>query len=180
LSFAPDSGALANGKRGFHNGCADVSKQHNQLDRLRENLPIDMKKLFTLATIALALPAISFAAPKKEAAAAATEAAKAPAKAAADAVKPARPLPMHARADAIDAGAKTFTMTRKDGVAVKHVVTATTEIKNGEAAAKFSDIKVGDFVNGLRNKKSDTEYEVVKITSFGPAPAKKAEDAPKK
>ena len=146
-----------------------------------------MKKLFTLATlsaVALALPAVSFAAPKKEApAAAATEVKKAaekPVAAAADAVKAARPLPMHSRADAIDAAAKTFTMTRKDGVSIKHVVTATTEIKNGEAAAKFEDIKAGDFVNGLRNKKSDTEYEVVKITSFGPAPAKKAGDAPKK
>ena len=146
-----------------------------------------MKRLFTLATlgaVALALPAVSFAAPKKEAAgAAATEVKKAadkPAAAAADAVKAPRALPMHSRADSIDAAAKTFTMTRKDGVAIKHVVTATTEIKNGEAAAKFEDIKVGDFVNGLRNKKSDTEYEVVKITKFGPAPAKKAADAPKK
>lgn len=145
-----------------------------------------MKNLFTLATlsaVALALPISSFAAPKQEAAAAATEIKKAadkPVAAAANAVKPARALPMHSRADAIDAAAKTFTMTRKDGVSIKHVVTATTEIKNGEAAAKFEDIKAGDYVNGLRNKKSDTEYEVVKITSFGPAPAKKAGDAPKK
>ena len=144
-----------------------------------------MKRLFTLATIALALalPAISFAAPKKEAAGAAAEmkkAAEKPAAAAADAVKGPKPLPMHSRADAIDAAAKTFTMTRKDGVAIKHVVTAATEIKNGEADAKFSDIKVGDFVNGLRHKKSDTEYEVVKITSIKAAPAKPAADAPKK
>ena len=142
-----------------------------------------MKTLFTLATIsavAFALPLSSFAAPKKEAAPAAAGEAKKPMAAAADAVKAARPLPMHSRADAIDAGAKTFTMTRKDGVAVKHVVTATTEIKNGEAPAKFEDIKAGDFVNGLRNKKSDTEYEVVKITSFGPAAMKKVEGAPKK
>ncbi|MEO7318516.1 MAG: hypothetical protein ABIZ56_05975 [Chthoniobacteraceae bacterium] len=103
-----------------------------------------------------------------------------PVAAAADAVKAPRPLPMHSRADAIDAAAKTFTMTRKDGVAIKHVVTATTEIKNGDAAATFEDIKVGDFVNGLRNKKSNTEYEVVKITSFKAAPAKPAADAPKK
>ena len=143
-----------------------------------------MKKLFTLATlsaVAFALPVSGFAAPKKEAAAAAPSAPAAevkkavekPAAATADAVKAAKPLPMHSRADAVDAAAKTFTMTRKDGVSIKHVVTATTEIKNGEAAAKFEDIKVGDFVSGLRNKKSDTEYEVVKITKFGPAPAKK-------
>ena len=149
-----------------------------------------MKKLFTLATlsaVAFALPVSGFAAPKKEAADAAKapaaevkKAAEKPVAAAADAVKAAKPLPMHSRADVIDAAAKTFTMTRKDGVAVKHVVTATTEIKNGEAAAKFEDIKVGDFVNGLRNKKSDTEYEVVKITSFKAAPAKPAADAAKK
>ena len=141
-----------------------------------------MKKLFTLATlsaIALVLPTGFFAAPK-EAAAEMKKAAAKPVAAAADAVKAPKPLPMHSRADAIDAAAKTFTMTRKDGVAIKHVVTATTEIKNGEAAAKFEDIKVGDFVNGLRNKKSDTEYEVVKITSIKAAPAKPAADAPKK
>ena len=141
-----------------------------------------MKKLFTLATlsaIALVLPTVVFAAPK-EAAAEMKKAAAKPVAAAADAVKAPKPLPRHSRADAIDAAAKTFTMTRKDGVAIKHVVTATTEIKNGEAAAKFEDIKVGDFVNGLRNKKSDTEYEVVKITSIKAAPAKPAADAPKK
>ncbi len=146
-----------------------------------------MKRLFTLATlsaVALALPGVSFAAPKKEAPAAATtevkKAADKPAAAAADAVKAAKPLPMHSRADAIDAAAKTFTHKNVDGKEVKFTVTATTEIKNGDAAAKFEDIKVGDFVSGLRLKKSDTEWEVVKITKFGPAPAKPAGDAPKK
>lgn len=89
--------------------------------------------------------------------------------------KPAKPMPMHARADMIDAGAKTFTQKRKDGVEVKHVVTAKTEIKNGSGAAKFSDIKVGDYVSGLRLKKSQTEYEVLKITKFGPPAPKKAD-----
>ena len=138
-----------------------------------------MKKLFTLATmsaVALALPLSGFAAPKKEAAAAPAaemkKAAEKPAAAAADAVKAAKPLPMHSRVDAIDAAAKTFTHKNADGKEVKFTVTATTEIKNGEAAAKFEDIKVGDFVSGLRNKKSDTEWEVVKITKFGPAPTK--------
>jgi hypothetical protein len=79
-----------------------------------------------------------------------------------------------------DAKAKTFTMKRKDGVEVKHVVTATTEIKNGDAAAKFEDIKVGDYVNGLRLKKSETEYEVVKITKIGPPPPKKEKVEEKK
>jgi hypothetical protein len=91
-----------------------------------------------------------------------------------------RPLPMHTRVDSIDAKAKTFTQKRlKDGVEVKHVVTATTEIKNGDAAAKFEDIKVGDYVNGLRLKKSDTEYEVVKITKIGPPEPKKVKEEKK-
>lgn len=141
-----------------------------------------MKTLITLATIsavALSLPTTSFAAPKKEAAAAAAPAADAK-KAATDAVKPAKPLPMHSRVDTIDAAAKSFTHKNADGKEVKFATTATTEIKNGEADAKFEDIKVGDFVSGLRLKKSDTEWEIVKITKFGPAPAKPAPAAPKK
>lgn len=91
-----------------------------------------------------------------------------------------RPLPMYVHVDSIDAKAKTFTLKRKkDGAEVKHVVTATTEIKNGDAAAKFEDIKVGDYVSGLRNKKSDTEYEVVKITKIGPATPKKEKEEKK-
>ena len=144
-----------------------------------------MKMLVTLATIsavALALPTTTFAAPKKEAAAPAVPAAPATdaKKAAPDAVKPAKPLPMHSRADAIDAAAKTFTHKNADGKEVKFNITATTEIKNGEADAKFEDIKVGDFVSGLRLKKSDTEWDVVKFTKFGPAPTKPAAAAPKK
>jgi hypothetical protein len=101
-------------------------------------------------------------------------------KPAAKEVKAVKPLPMNARVDEIDALAKTFTQVRKDGVRVKHVVTKDTPIHQGEAAAKFEDLKVGDMVGGLRVKKSadGTEYEVVKITKFGP---KKADDAkPKK
>ncbi len=84
-------------------------------------------------------------------------------------------LPMNARADTIDAAGKTFTQKRKDGVEVKHMVTEKTEIKQGDAAAKFEDIKMGDQVSGMRMKKSDTEYEVVKITKFGPATKKMAD-----
>ena len=146
-----------------------------------------MKKLFTLATlsaIALALPVSTFAAAKKEAAPAATapvEAAKkSMEKPAADAVKAVKPLPMYSRVDTIDAKAKTFTHKNADEKVVTFTVTATTEIKQGETAAKFEDIKVGDMVSGLRLKKGEGQYEVVKITKFGPAPAKKAPEAPKK
>jgi hypothetical protein len=82
-------------------------------------------------------------------------------------------IPMHVRADAIDTKAKTFTMKKKDGTEVKHVLTDTTTIMNGESPAKMEDIKAGEYVSGLRKKKSETEYEVVKITKFGPAPEKK-------
>ena len=138
-----------------------------------------MKKLFTLMTVAaFAFGPGSMAAEKKAPAEKAGDAAKKevekPADAAKEASGEAKPMPMHARADSVDAAGKTFTTKRKDGVELKHVVTDKTEIKNGEVAAKFEDIKAGDFVNGLRLKKSDTEYEVVKITKIGPAPEKKA------
>ena len=136
-----------------------------------------MKTILTLLSIlALGIPAYSQAAKEKKPmkkAAAEKPAEKAPEAAPAGDDKSTRPLPMNARVDEIDAAGKTFTLKRKDGVAVKHVVTDATEIKQGDAAAKFEDIKVGDVVAGLRNKKSDTEYEVVKITKFG-APKKKA------
>ena len=147
-----------------------------------------MKKLFTLATLsalALALPVSAFAKAKAAAqtaptapAATAKNAAEKPMAAAADAVKATKPIPMYVKVDAIDAATKTLSHTKVDGVVVKNVVTATTEIKNGEAAAKFEDIKVGDTVSGLRLKKSPTEYEVVKITKFGVvAPKMKAAPA---
>ena len=135
-----------------------------------------------LVAVALALPVSASAAEKKVAAETAAEGAKKPAaKEAAPAseapekvVGEGKAIPMHVRADAIDTKAKTFTMKKKDGVEVKHVITSTTTIMNGEATAKLEDIKVGEFVSGLRKKKSETEYEVVKITKFGPAPEKKA------
>ncbi len=136
-----------------------------------------MKKFLTIITLTAfaAVPATVLAAPKKEAAAAA--AAVAPAKPEAKPAAPAtKPMPMSTKVDAIDAAAKSFSHTNKDGKVVKFNVLDTTEIKNGEAAAKFEDIKVGDTVSGLRTKKSDTEYDVVKITKFGPAAAKDKKD----
>src|SRR5205085_7273322 len=91
--------------------------------------------------------------------------------------KAAHALPMNSRADEIDAAGKTFTTKRKDGVAVKHVITDKTEIKQGDTAATFGDIKVGDTIAGSRLKKSETEYEVVKITKFGPAKKKETAEA---
>ncbi len=153
-----------------------------------------MKKLlFTLAiTLAFASTPAAFAQAKKKAAAAPAAAPAAPAAAApaAEAAKPAekpaapaakapKPLPFSSTADEIDAAGKSFTHANADGKKVKNVVTDKTEIKNGEAAAKFEDIKVGDKVSGLRLKKNadGTEYEVVKITKFA-APAAKKADAP--
>lgn len=133
-----------------------------------------MKKVFVYSlavamSLGLSSGAFAQAKPKTKAAPAAEEA-----KPAEKEKKAPRALPMYTRVDAVDAKGKSFTTKRKrDGAEIKHVVTATTEIKNGDANAKFEDIKVGDFVSGLRNKKSDTEYEVVKITKIGAATPKK-------
>ena len=153
-----------------------------------------MKKLLTILTLTAfaALPATTFAATKKEAAPAATPAPAAPAKPAAAKPAAAKPMAMYSEVTTIDAAGKSFTHKNKDGKEVKFVITDTTEIKNGDAAAKLEDIKVGDYVSGSRLKKSETEYEVVKISKFGPktekkaaapagtAPAAKATPAPKK
>ncbi len=82
-------------------------------------------------------------------------------------------IPMHSRADVIDLAGRTFTTKRKDGVEVRNVIPDGAEIKQGTAAAKLEDIKVGDYVSGSRRKLSDTEYTVVKITKFGPKETKK-------
>lgn len=127
--------------------------------------------MLALASMVMGLPA-AFAAAKKS---------TAKPEATAEATSPkssTKPIPMYSRADSIDARAKTFTMKRKDGVEVRHVVTAQTEIRNGDADAKFTDIKVGDYVSGLRLKKGDAEYEVVKITKFGPKTEAEAKKAP--
>lgn len=86
--------------------------------------------------------------------------------AAAAVVGGAKPIGMYSRVDAIDAATRTFTHKNKDGKTVKFVITAKTQIKNGDKPAQFEEIKVGDTVSGSRIKKSDTEYEVVKITKF--------------
>ena len=95
-------------------------------------------------------------------------------------------LPMHTKADTIDAKAQSFTHTTQKGKKVTEIITASTVIMQGDKPAKFSDIKPGDTVSGTHLKKSDTEYEIVKITKFGP-PAPKSEktvpakkEAPKK
>ena len=146
-----------------------------------------MKKLLFTLTLAFALassPEAFAQAKKKEPAAPAAEPAKPAAEPAKPEAKAAKPLPMNSRADEVDAAGKSWTTVNKDGKRVKHIVTATTEIMQGDAAAKLEDIKVGDYVAGLRNKKNadGTEYEVVKITKFGPkaAKAEKPADKPKK
>ncbi len=136
-----------------------------------------MKFVFLLnmiAALCLGLPTEVIAAdptPKKDA----------PATAAADSNKAAtpaapaktRPIPMYSRVDSIDLTNKTFTTKRKkDGVEIKHVLPATAEVRNNKGPAKFGEIKVGDWVAGSRIKKSETEYEIVRITKFGPRAAK--------
>jgi hypothetical protein len=142
-----------------------------------------MKKLLFTLTLGLALvasPAAFAQAKKKDAAKPAEAPAAAPAAAGAE-KKADKPLPMNATATEIDAAAKTFTHVTAAGKRVKHTVTATTTIMQGEAAAKFEDIKVGDTVAGLRLKKGTDDYEVVKITKFGvKAPKKDGEKAAEK
>jgi hypothetical protein len=149
-----------------------------------------MKKLFTL-TLAAALAIGSqsaFAEAKKKEAPASPEAAATKPKAAdtgkpkegGDAAKPKKDsMPMYVRADEIDAKAKTITQVTKDGKKGVNTVTSTTEIKNGDKAAKFEDIKVGDYVAGLRKKTGENAYEVLKITKFGAKAAKPEGDAKK-
>ncbi|MEO6742443.1 MAG: hypothetical protein ABIP20_19545 [Chthoniobacteraceae bacterium] len=123
------------------------------------------------------------AAGDKAKAAAETGAAAAEKPKAAEAAKPKKDtIPMYVRADEIDAKAKTITQVNKDGKKGVNTVTSTTEIKNGEAAAKFEDIKKGDMVAGLRKKTGENAYEVVKITKFGPKAEKTEKPAgePKK
>jgi len=122
-----------------------------------------MKKLFSivaLAALVLSLPSAAFAAKAKGS----------PTPSGTPAATPAasKPIPMYSEVSSIDAAGKSWTHKNKDGKEVKFVVTDKTDIKNNGAAAKFDDIKVGDWVSGSRLKKSDTEYEVVKITKFGP------------
>lgn len=149
-----------------------------------------MKKLLFTLTFSLALlasPEAFAQAKKKEPAPAkpadapvAPVAAEEKKPAAAPEAKAAKPILMNATATEVDAAAKTFTHVTKDGKRVKHTVTATTTIMQGEAAAKFEDIKVGDQVGGHRLKKNaeGTEYEVVKITKFGPKAPKKEGEKP--
>lgn len=132
-----------------------------------------MKKLMMMAmAAALIAPAM---AREGEAAKQASAVAEKAAKPAPSAPKT---MPLFARVHEIDAAGNNFTTVKKDGTKVKFVVTASTEIKQGDQAAKFAEIKVGDEVSGLRIKRSDTEYEVVKITKFGPH-QEKADKAPK-
>lgn len=142
-------------------------------DELGELNPTNdnMKKLMMMAVAAAMIAPVMAREAKAEAKPSAVEdKAQKPAPAAPKA------MPLFARVSEIDAAGNTFTTVKKDGTKVKFVVTASTEIKQGEKSAKFVDIKVGDDVSGLRLKRSDTEYEVVKITKFAPHQEKAAKE----
>ena len=135
--------------------------------------------ILTLGAFAFVIPVSGLAAEKKAKPAPAAEPAPAEgAKKPAAEPGAAKPIPMFIRVDGIDAATKTFTNKKKDGTEVKLMITPATTIMNGEAAAKFEDIKVGETISGLRMKKSASEYEIVKITKFGIAlpKEKKADD----
>jgi hypothetical protein len=65
-----------------------------------------------------------------------------------------------------------FTYVAPNGARERHVVTSRTQVMQGEKAAVFGDIKLGDIVTGLRVQKPDSdEWEILKIKSFThPAP----------
>ena len=135
-----------------------------------------MKKLLSLAALAallLSLPTATYAAKKSSATPAGT-----PAPSATPEATSGKSIPMYSEVSSIDTAGKSWIHKNKSGKEVKFVVTDKTDIKNNGAAAKFDDIKVGDWVSGSRVKKSDTEYEVVKITKFG-AKTEKSEKAAK-
>ena len=146
-----------------------------------------MKKLLFTLTLAAAFAVGSqsaLAQAKKKPAAPADAPATAPGekpKAAAEKPKTegdaTKPVSLHTVVDSIDAAGKSFSHKNKDGKEVKNVVTAKTDIKNGDKVAKFEDIKVGDEVNGTRLKKSEGEYEVLKITYIGAPKPKTAKPA---
>ena len=125
-----------------------------------------MKKLLSMAALAallLSLPTATYAAKKASATPAGT-----PAPSATPEAISGKPIPMYSEVSTIDAAGKSWTHKNKDGKEVKFQTTDKTDIKQKGVAAKFGDIKVGDWVSGTRVKKSDTEYEVEKITKFGP------------
>lgn len=131
-----------------------------------------MKSLSLLAATLLGLTLAASAAPAAAPAAPAKPAAKVEAAPKAD-----KPMPMNHKVDTIDEAAKTFTYTTEKGTKVVNKITATTVIQQGDKPAQFSDIKPGDVVSGLHIKKSDTEYEIVKITKFGPKAPKAEKEA---
>ena len=146
-----------------------------------------MKKLLIVlaVTVALGAPLVHYAMAKEAASlveAAPEKVAGVPKPAATPSVPAtdeSRVIPMNSRADSIDTKDRYFITKRKDGVEVKNVLTADTEIKQGPADAKLEDIKVGDYVSGSRRKVSTTEYTVIKITKFGPRVSKKDSAAAK-
>jgi hypothetical protein len=94
--------------------------------------------------------------------------------------KVAKAMPMHTKVDTIDVATKSYTHTTQKGTKVTNTLTATSVVMQGDKPAQFSDIKVGDYVSGTHLKKSDTEYEIVKITKFGPEAPKVEKKAPAK
>ncbi len=66
-----------------------------------------------------------------------------------------------------------FIYTEPNGTKQKLVVTTKTEVMQGDRAAVFGDIKLGDIVTGTLTKTTGTnEWKILKITKFEPAPKK--------
>lgn len=125
----------------------------------------------TLSLSALGAPKAAPAAPKSD-----EKPGAAPPAAAAAAKE--KKLPFAAVASSVDATG--FTHKNKDGTLERFTVSEKTPVENDKAAAKWADVKPGDEIHGSRLKKADNEWEVIKITHFGPPKTKepKAKVAP--
>jgi hypothetical protein len=79
-----------------------------------------------------------------------------------------------------------FVHVAKEGTRTTHTMAKDAIVLQGQRRMKFSDLKAGDTVTGLRKKVGETEYEITRITRFvhkpepKPAKAEKPARAPEK
>lgn len=140
-----------------------------------------------VAAAAVAAPFSAHAKKKTDAAASpspAATAAPSPKPSASPTAKGDRPVPYYGKVSAVDAGAKTFSITSKDGTKTRvFKITDKSVITKAGAAATFADIVKDQPIRGSYWKKADGSFEV-KSAKVGPLTAeeqaaKAAHDAKK-
>ena len=80
------------------------------------------------------------------------------------AAKPKRPLPYQGVVSKVDLAAKTFTITTKAGKDHVFTVTEKTQFFDGDAPARFEDVKKNDLIRGSRLKLGENQWEALKVT----------------